>query len=225
MERRGAARRPVAARQPDPAAVVPAASFGRLLRAYRERALLSQEQLAERAGLSARTIRELEAGRVRRPRGATVRLLAHALGLQGSLRQAFVAAARSGDAVPRGGREGGGLSWTGGGALALPPSEGAGVEHPTILVLRLGVGPTAPPSALSLPDATPYRAVGPRLDRRAASLEGSKVVVVAVVAELRVESCGQCRTGGRQQTGWQPWSSPTACSDGCTWPRSSRFGT
>ena len=203
MERRGATRRPVAAGLPGLAAVGPAASFGGLLRACREHALLSQEQLAERAGLSARTIRELEAGRVRRPRGATVRLLAHALGLQGGLRQAFVAAARSGDAVPRGGREGDGLSWTGGGGvLALPPSEGAGVEHPTILVFRLGVGPTAPPSALSLPDAMPYRAVGPRLDRRAASLEGSKVVVVvAVVAELRVACCGQCRTGGRQQTG------------------------
>jgi DNA-binding XRE family transcriptional regulator len=103
----GATRRPVAAGVPGVAAVGPAAGFGGLLRACRERALLSQEQLAERAGLSARTIRELEAGRVRRPRGATVRLLAHALGLQGSLHQAFVAAARSGDAVPRGGREGG----------------------------------------------------------------------------------------------------------------------
>jgi DNA-binding XRE family transcriptional regulator len=200
MERRGATPRPVAAGLPGWAAVGPAASFGGLLRAGRERALLSQEQLAERAGLSARTIRELEAGRVRRPRGATVRLLAQALGLQGSLRQAFVAAARSGDAVPQGGREGGGLSWTGGGGgLALPPSEGASVEPPTILVLRLGVGPTAPSGALLLPDAMPYRAVGPRLDRRAAGLEGSKVVV-AVVAELRVECCGQCRTGGRQKT-------------------------
>jgi hypothetical protein len=113
-----------------------------------------------------------------------------------------VAAARSGDAVPRGGREGGGLSWTGGGGvLALPPWEGAGVEQPTILVLRLGVGPTAPSGALSLPDAMPYRAVGPRLDGRAASLEGSRLVVVVVAAELRVGCCGQCRTGGRQETG------------------------
>jgi ribosome-binding protein aMBF1 (putative translation factor) len=41
--------------------------FGGLLRAYRERALLSQERLAERSGLSARVIRDLETGRVRRP--------------------------------------------------------------------------------------------------------------------------------------------------------------
>jgi DNA-binding XRE family transcriptional regulator len=76
MERRDAGRRPMAARQPSVAVMVPEVSFGGLLRAHRERALLSQEQLAERAGLSARTIRELEAGRVRRPRGTSVRLLA-----------------------------------------------------------------------------------------------------------------------------------------------------
>jgi transcriptional regulator with XRE-family HTH domain len=38
--------------------------------------LLSQERLAERSGLSVRTIRDLESGRVRRPRTASVRLLA-----------------------------------------------------------------------------------------------------------------------------------------------------
>jgi tetratricopeptide (TPR) repeat protein/transcriptional regulator with XRE-family HTH domain len=69
-------------------------SFGWLLRAYRERGLLSQERLGERSGLSARTIRDLEAGRVRRPRGASVRLLADALGLAGSEREQFEEAAR-----------------------------------------------------------------------------------------------------------------------------------
>jgi transcriptional regulator with XRE-family HTH domain len=42
--------------------------FGTLLRAYRECGLLSQEQLGERSGLSARTIRDLER-RARRPTG------------------------------------------------------------------------------------------------------------------------------------------------------------
>ena len=67
-----------------------------LLRVLRERALLSQEQLAERAGLSVRTVVGLESGRVRRPQGDSVRLLADALGLTGSERVALVAAARSG---------------------------------------------------------------------------------------------------------------------------------
>jgi transcriptional regulator with XRE-family HTH domain len=73
----------------------PTVSFGVLLRLYRHAALLSQEALAEQAGLSARTIRDLEAGRVERPRGATVRLLVQALGLAGSRRRAFEMAASS----------------------------------------------------------------------------------------------------------------------------------
>jgi tetratricopeptide (TPR) repeat protein/transcriptional regulator with XRE-family HTH domain len=68
--------------------------FGRLLRAHRLRRLLTQEQLAERAGMSARAIRELEQGRVRQPRGDSVRLLADALTLAGAAREAFHAAAR-----------------------------------------------------------------------------------------------------------------------------------
>ena len=70
-------------------------SFGALLRARRHRAYLSQEQLAARAELSERTVRNLEAGRVRSPRNDTVRLLADALGVPEPEREAWLAAARS----------------------------------------------------------------------------------------------------------------------------------
>jgi len=69
-------------------------SFGALLRAGRRRALLSQEQLAAQAGLSERTVRALETGKVRRPRDETLRLLAEALQLSGPQRESWIAAAR-----------------------------------------------------------------------------------------------------------------------------------
>ena len=72
----------------------PDGSFRALLRAFRHRACLSQEQLAGRADLSERTVRNLEAGRVRSPRGDTVRLLADALALTGPKRQSWIAAAQ-----------------------------------------------------------------------------------------------------------------------------------
>jgi transposase len=72
----------------------PASSFGALLRACRHRAYLSQEELAARAELSERTVRNLEADRVRWPRTDTVRLLADALQLSGPERESWFETAR-----------------------------------------------------------------------------------------------------------------------------------
>ena len=74
----------------------PPTSFGALLRAHRSRACLSQEQLAARAELSERTVRNLEAGRVQSPRADTVRLLAEALQLSEPERQSWLEAAWGG---------------------------------------------------------------------------------------------------------------------------------
>jgi transcriptional regulator with XRE-family HTH domain len=67
--------------------------FAPLLLDLRVQAGFSQEELADRAGLSVRTIRELEAGRVRRPRRESVRLLAKGLGLRDGDAGRFLAAA------------------------------------------------------------------------------------------------------------------------------------
>src|SRR5215831_8393101 len=77
-----------------PASAPPDGSFGALVRAFRHRAYLSQEQLAARAELSERTVRNLEAGRVRLPRHDTVRLLADALALTEPEQESWNAAAQ-----------------------------------------------------------------------------------------------------------------------------------
>ena len=71
-----------------------APTFGDLLRRYRLAAGLTQEALAECAGLSVRGLSDLERGARRAPHRDTVRLLADALRLGGTDRAAFEAAAR-----------------------------------------------------------------------------------------------------------------------------------
>ncbi len=68
------------------------ASFAALLRRYRVAAGFSQETLAERAGLSTRAISDLERGARHAPYRETVRLLADALALAPTDRQALEAA-------------------------------------------------------------------------------------------------------------------------------------
>jgi tetratricopeptide (TPR) repeat protein/transcriptional regulator with XRE-family HTH domain len=83
-----------------PAIDPPSSSLGRLVRALRERALLTQEELAARSGISVGTIAGLESGRTRRPRSVSVWLLADALGLSAEDRAALRTAA-GGEEVPR----------------------------------------------------------------------------------------------------------------------------
>jgi WD40 repeat protein/transcriptional regulator with XRE-family HTH domain len=70
------------------------ADFAGLLRLLRERALLTQEELAGAAGLSPRSVSDLERGIHRTARKDTAVLLAGALGLSEPARELFVAAAR-----------------------------------------------------------------------------------------------------------------------------------
>jgi predicted ATPase/DNA-binding CsgD family transcriptional regulator/transcriptional regulator with XRE-family HTH domain len=77
-----------------PAAAGHGPPFGVLLRRYRLGAGLTQEALAERAGLSVRGVSALERGVSAGPRLETLRLLAEALGLGAAARAALAAAAR-----------------------------------------------------------------------------------------------------------------------------------
>jgi predicted ATPase/DNA-binding XRE family transcriptional regulator len=71
------------------------ASFGRQLKALREEAGFTQEELATIAGLSVHAVSALERGERRRPHVDTVRALSAALDLTGSTRDAFLARARA----------------------------------------------------------------------------------------------------------------------------------
>jgi tetratricopeptide (TPR) repeat protein/transcriptional regulator with XRE-family HTH domain len=68
-------------------------AFGARLSACRQQARLSQQDLAERSGLSIRAISNLERGRTRWPYQDSVRRLADALELRGAARAEFIAAA------------------------------------------------------------------------------------------------------------------------------------
>src|SRR5579859_5028254 len=77
-------------------------SFGGLLRRHRAAAGLSQEALAERAGISRRAVADLERGARNFPYGETVRRLADALSLGAAERSVLLAASRRPEArTPR----------------------------------------------------------------------------------------------------------------------------
>src|ERR671938_1879986 len=90
-------------REGEPALTTPAdgvGPFAVLLQRYRQAAGLSQEELAERAGLSARGISDLERGVRRSPYPVTVRALAKALGLDATAQTRLLAAVRPRSGVP-----------------------------------------------------------------------------------------------------------------------------
>ena len=70
-----------------------ASGFGGLLRLLRKEAGLTQEELAEEAGLSLRTIQDLERGRHRTAHKPTAQRLADGLSLTGPAHPLFVRAA------------------------------------------------------------------------------------------------------------------------------------
>ena len=72
----------------------PGLRFADLLRQLRTEARLTQEELAEQAGLSPRSVSDLERGINRTARKDSALLLAGALKLTGPAQEAFVAAAR-----------------------------------------------------------------------------------------------------------------------------------
>src|SRR5438067_5925941 len=97
---------------------VQASTFGAVLRRCRRERGLTQEALAERAGVSVRALSDLERGAKHRPRRDTVALLAEALALSAEERATFEAAAH-GPGLPAAGQLSPGPAAP---ALPLPPT-------------------------------------------------------------------------------------------------------
>src|SRR5919197_6393566 len=126
--------------------------FGTLLRAYRVATGLSQEELAERAHLSQRTISGLARWVTSAPYHDTVAQLADALDLAASERGALEDAVRRARPSPAADQEAGRapgdpLLAT---KLAIPPARGALVPRPR-LIERLQAGVRGPLTLLSAP--------------------------------------------------------------------------
>ena len=73
--------------------------FGALLRRHRRSAGMTQQALADHAGVSVGAIHTLETGRRRQPHRTTLALLAEALGLSGIERRRLEEAAAAGTAA------------------------------------------------------------------------------------------------------------------------------
>lgn len=117
----------------------PDMGFGEFLLRERRRAGLTQEELAERAGMTPRAISDLERGVVRRPRRRTVQNLAAALGVGAGDYAAFVRSASSGRS---------------GAQVAPVTSVAAPVDVPVLMDLPVSVEVPAP---AQLPaDVTPF---------------------------------------------------------------------
>ncbi len=190
---------------------IPTAGFGELLRCYREAAGLSQEELAERAGLTAKGVGALERGERQRPYPHTVRTLADALGLSDDERRILSDTIQRRRTFPEAEPPAALLPLPSVASLVhLPGSltELIGRERETAVVLRLlarpdvrlltltgpgGVGKTrlglhvAAESATSFPDGVTFVPLAPLTD--------SALVLGAIAQTLGVSSQGQVAPG------------------------------
>ncbi|MEY9968112.1 transcriptional regulator with XRE-family HTH domain [Streptacidiphilus sp. MAP12-16] len=116
-----------------PVMPVTAGRFGSLLREFRLRSGLTQQELADLSALSVRALRDLEAGRVHHPRRETVRLLSSALRLEGDRSAAFEQAW-----APTGGESAGESDAVRPWSLPRPPTPSTASAAPAASAARTG---------------------------------------------------------------------------------------
>ncbi|HEX3671246.1 MAG TPA: tetratricopeptide repeat protein [Candidatus Cybelea sp.] len=170
--------------------------LGELLRSLRSAALLSQEALAERSGLSTRTVSDIETGSARTPRLITVMLLAEAMGLSEPDRARLQDAARRPAASPVGTRP---IA----SSLTLHPAALVGRDHDAEQVGALLLRDDVALLTLVGPAGVGKTSLATRVavDRVAAFEHGAAVAELAPVAEPSQVPSAVARALGIRESG------------------------
>jgi predicted ATPase/DNA-binding XRE family transcriptional regulator len=150
-------------------------SFGGQLRALREAARYTQEELATIAGLSVHAVSALERGERRRPHVETVRALLAALDLTGATRDAFLDSARSPTQATA-------VDELTGVWLPVPPTELLGRETDLQALRQWLADPAARLITLIGPGGVGKTRLGLELARTIADESASRVVFVPLAA-------------------------------------------
>ena len=159
-------------------------SFGARLRALREAAGFTQEELATIAGLSVHAVSALERGERRRPHVETVRALSAALDLNAGARDALLASARA-SAHAAAVNELGGIS------LPLPPTVLLGRESDVQTLREWLVDPAARLITLTGPGGVGKTRLALEVARAIAD-EGTTRVMFAPLAAIRDPGLAAC---------------------------------
>jgi transcriptional regulator with XRE-family HTH domain len=179
-------------------AVSASESFASQLKALREAAGFTQEELATIAGLSVHAVSALERGERRRPHADTVRALAAALDLTGASRDALVRSART-PAHARLAGERGGI------ALPLPLTALLGRDADLQTLQQWLADPTARLMTLTGPGGAGKTRLAMEFARTSAEAGSTRVVFVSLAAihdaafvasAIRVDAQELQRSGG-----------------------------
>ncbi|HEU5432304.1 MAG TPA: tetratricopeptide repeat protein, partial [Thermomicrobiales bacterium] len=178
-------------------------AFGQLVKRLRIAADLTQEELAERAGVSARLISDLERGTIHRPRRDTVQMLADALALTDAARDSFVALARGPSAattVPASAE----LAWRR--SLPVPPTPIVGRLKETAALTALLLRPETRLLTLIGPGGVGKTRLALEVAARAAAAfpDGVWFVELAPVADAALVVPVIAKTLGLRETGERP---------------------